>query len=408
LLASTSCNERAERLLQQVLHGQAPDIGLARSLARDDCSDALFRVVVEGLADRFQPALCDAYVEIFSEVIAQVSADFEARQLQERYRRVRNPRPCTAQPECVFILSRVTLGADIAVTSVFLNAAKQRFPEARICLVGSSKAAELWAADQRIQHVPAPYPRTGSLQDRLLASIALKQLLSRPGSIVLDPDSRLSQLGLVPVCEETDYFFFESRGYGGETTRALPELAAEWCGEVLGVRNAFPYLALADTTRAETTGKQNASQVAISLGVGQNQAKRLGADFESGLLGALANNFGALVIDSGAGHEESDRVRAAIAGSGVTAEVLSGSFANFAARIASSELYVGYDSAGQHAAAALSIPLVTVFRGHVSDRMFERWKPTGKGPIAVVNAEKLSTAEALDGAMAAVQAFKIP
>ena len=401
-MASTSCSERAERLLQQVLHGQVPDVGLALSLAQDDCSDALFRTVVEGLADRFEPSLCDAYVEIFSEVIAEVSSEFDASDLRKRYRRVRMPRPCTAHPECVFVISRVTLGADIAVTSVLLNAAKQRFPQARICLVGSGKTAELWAADRRIEHVPAPYPRTGSLGDRLSSSVALLQLLSRPGSIVLDPDSRLTQLGLVPVCQENDYYFFESRGYGGVTDRALPELTSQWCSEVLGVKNAFPYLALSDAR-----AKQGASQVAISFGVGENEAKRLGAAFESGLLRALANKFKTLVIDAGAGGEEAKRVRAAIVDSGVAAEVCSGSFASFAAQIAGSNLYVGYDSAGQHAAAALGTPLVTVFRGHVSARMFQRWRPTGMGRIAVVDAERLADAEALDSTLQAIQGFKI-
>ena len=400
-MASTSCSERAERLLQQVLHGQAPDIGLARSLARDDCSDALFRTVVEGLADRFEPSLCDAYVEVFSEMIAEVSSDFDASDLRKRYRRVRMPRSCTADPECVFVLSRVTLGADIAVTSVLLSAAKQRFPQARICLVGSSKTAELWAADRRIEHVPAPYPRTGSLRDRLSSSVALQQLLGRPGSVVLDPDSRLTQLGLVPVCQENDYYFFESRGYGGDTNSALPELAAQWCNEVLGVKNAPPYIALSDSAI-----QPNDSQVALSFGVAENEAKRLGAAFEAGLLRALANKFTTLVIDAGAGGDEGRRVRAAVADSGVAAEVCNGSFAGFAARIAASNLYVGYDSAGQHAAAALGTPLVTIFRGHVSARMFQRWKPTGLGPIAVVDAGQLDDAEALNSTLKAAQPFR--
>jgi ADP-heptose:LPS heptosyltransferase len=38
---------------------------------------------------------------------------------------------------------------------------------------------------------------------------------------------------------------------------------------------------------------------------------------------------------------------------------------------------VGYDSAGQHVAAACGVPLISVFAGFPAARMFDRWKPTG-------------------------------
>ena len=41
-----------------------------------------------------------------------------------------------------------------------------------------------------------------------------------PNSIVIDPDSRLTQLGLLPICREEDYYFFESRSFGADTRRA--------------------------------------------------------------------------------------------------------------------------------------------------------------------------------------------
>ena len=50
---------------------------------------------------------------------------------------------------------------------------------------------------------------------------------------MIDPDSRLTQLGLLPVCPEERYHLFESRAYGGDTDRSLPELAAAWAAETL-------------------------------------------------------------------------------------------------------------------------------------------------------------------------------
>jgi len=56
-------------------------------------------------------------------------------------------------------------------------------------------------------------------------------------------------------------------------------------------------------------------------------------------------------------------VERAVERAGVEATFWDGSFAGFASIIAASRLYVGYDSAGQHIAAAAGVPLVSVFAG---------------------------------------------
>jgi ADP-heptose:LPS heptosyltransferase len=81
-----------------------------------------------------------------------------------------------------------------------------------------------------------------------------------------------------------------------------------------------------------------------------------------------------LVIDKGAGGEEAERVERAAPGS---ATFWNGSFAGFAQIIAGSALYVGYDSAGQHVAAACGVPLISIFAGFPVPRMFDRWRPKG-------------------------------
>ena len=62
----------------------------------------------------------------------------------------------------IFVLSRVTLGADVAVTSVLLDAAKRRFPHAEIVFVGPRKNYELFAADPRIHHAAGRLPRAAA------------------------------------------------------------------------------------------------------------------------------------------------------------------------------------------------------------------------------------------------------
>ena len=117
--------------------------------------------------------------------------------------------------------------------------------------------------------------------------------------------------------------------------------------------------------------------IAISFGVGENPAKRIPDPFEEDLLALLAESGAEICIDKGAGGEEAARVEHAVARSGVRATFWEGSFAGFAAIIAAARLYVGYDSAGQHVASATGVPLVSIFAGFPSPRMFHRWRPNG-------------------------------
>ncbi len=130
-----------------------------------------------------------------------------------------------------------------------------------------------------------------------------------------------------------------------------------------------------------------AAEVAISLGVGENPAKRVPDPFEADLLRLLTSRFENVLVDSGGGGEEAERVRAAVAESGNRARIWTGSFAGFAARIERSRLYVGYDSAGGHVAAACGTPAISIFTGFPSERMLERWRPDGPGPVWLIRAE---------------------
>src|SRR5262249_31932036 len=159
---------------------------------------------------------------------------------------------------------------------------------------------------------------------------------------VIDPDSRLSQLGLLRVCPDDRYFFFESRSYGGDHLEQLPTLAARWCAEMFGIEDAAPYIAPlpSETLQAEIT---------VSLGVGENEAKRLDAGFERELLALLAETGKTILVDKGGSAEERSRVERALPDGALTHD---GAFAPFADVIARSKLFVGYDSAAGHVASA--------------------------------------------------------
>ncbi len=346
-MAST-CSE----LLGLCLRGEPwPAALLDRAIAENE-GRALLAVVVERLADLFEPRLCDTYARLFTQVIARVCPD-----LTPRTRRARSAAlPDSA--ERVYVLSRITLGADVAVTSVMLDAAKRRYPNAEIFLAGPQKNYELFAADARVRHFEVPYARGGALADRLRASAAIWI----EDGIVIDPDSRLTQLGLIQVCPDDRYYFFESRSAGGDDDR-LPDLAARWTGDP----KARPYVAPLPPSGPP-------ADITVSLGVGENPSKRLDDHFERELLHLLAETGAAVLVDKGGTPEERQRVERALLPGMRTHD---GAFAPFAAEIARSKMFVGYDSAAGHVASACGIPLISIAAGFVSERMLARWRPLG-------------------------------
>lgn len=362
-MASTSCSERALRLLEPDLPADEEILAIG-----EECPREFFRLAVEPLADSFDPAQSAHY---------------------ERIMRAFLPPPpprATLVPddvETVYVLSRVTLGADIKIVAPVLNTMRGRFPGARVVLVGSRKSAELFARDRDIHHLEARYPSGGTVLERIEFGRPLGCALDTPNRIVVDPDSRMTQLGLVPVCEPDRYFHFPSRTFGGSTMANLSDLTERWLEET------FEWSAAGVLRPESAPCDAPLPSVAVSLGVGGNDSKRIGGDFEARLLAELAGRYRSVVVDRGAGGEEAERVTAAVEASGAAGSVhyWEGSFAGFASIIGGSDLYVGYDSAGQHAAAAIGVPLISIFRGAPSKRFEARWRPAGRERIHVIDSD---------------------
>jgi len=242
-----------------------------------------------------------------------------------------------------------------------------------------------------------------------------------PGECVfVDPDSRLTQLGLLPVVDaQVPCFFFESRGYRRPGAETLGELTARWLDEALGPHDGaalYPQVApeTSDWISAQAVARQMRASggghvTAVNLGVGGNARKRIPGQFEVDLVRALLSGGGAVVLDRGIG-EEVGRVEAIISaitaqGIGViemTAErfhrpeqlpacqllVSQGGLGPFTALVAASDLYIGYDSGFQHIAAALSAPVVDIFVNAPNELFGKRWRPYSKAPVDVVQTGK--------------------
>ncbi|MGH9768397.1 MAG: glycosyltransferase family 9 protein [Blastocatellia bacterium] len=419
---------------------------------------ALFPALVERLNDSFDPAACKLYDRIFAQVIdfyrqlpgagafdeaLRAFSLMNESDLLARKSRISNLKSQISNLKSriskILLLSRVTIGADVAITSVIIAKLRELLPQAEFVLLGPAKLRELFGGDDRVRIREIEYERGGGVLSRLTSWIDVVEAVndetrgSNPDEYwLIDPDSRLTQLGLLPLLkDERNYLFFESRGYQGPTTavernpqsqspnpQSIGQLASCWANEVFGITGeTFPYVALPAEYRnfghnvAAAVRRAGASHLtAISLGVGGNQSKRVSDEFEVEMINHLIAGS-ALILDKGATAEERDQINRIVAtlkaagraiveiNEGNGAEVASrekieadaitwdGGIGAFAGLIAASDRYVGYDSAGQHIAAALRIPTLTIFVNSGSATFAERWRPFGPGVIEVFNVE---------------------
>jgi ADP-heptose:LPS heptosyltransferase len=431
-------------------------------------SRAFFTSLVEPLADSFQPAAASLYNQAFAQLVQACRNTARGRPLDEKLRefgllseadvlaraeRLRTnapwsglqPSKLTSEPSRILVLSRVTLGADVALTSAIVERLMTTFSQAEIVLVGGRKASELFGGDPRVTFQEISYPAKADALDRLLAWIPLVDRVREltgvgeaagttalPGSdwLIVDPDSRLTQLGLLPLVPErgdlragrAGYLFFPSREYHHESSASLAELTSSWLDEVLGLAPPVtPSVSLtsddlqAGRALADGLRREGHPVIAINFGVGGNPAKRVGTEFECQLVSALLEAGSTILLDKGAGAEEAQRAEDIIefaknrstgslkvveidqdslsqtsSGARIEADLIvwNGRIGLLAALIGASDLYIGYDSAGQHIAAALGVPCVDVFAGFSSRRMLDRWRPTGKAETRVVIVEQ--------------------
>lgn len=398
---------------------------------------ALFPGLIERLNDSFAPEAPGLYVQVFGRVIDYYRRRPEAALLDEtlnrfglrtisdlaaRHERIKSRRAVPAdewrEARKVLFLSRVTIGADVAVTSVLMDGLRKVMPRAEFVLLGSRKLGELYGGDPRIRVREIAYQRGGSVLSRLtswrdvIAAVNEERIGLAPGELwVVDPDSRLTQLGLLPLLDdERSYFFFPSREYGEAPEASLGQLASAWVSELTGEPGpSWSFLALPEKYRRmgeEIAGKarsSGATRIAtVSLGVGGNEEKRLSTEFERDLIRHLTDRY-CVILDKGAGPEERrliDELTAGLksegktiveateenwsrilAGDAIQAHVLTweGGIGSLAGLIAASDRYVGYDSSGQHLAAAMQVPSLTVFVTNNPPVFAERWRPYGQG-----------------------------
>jgi ADP-heptose:LPS heptosyltransferase len=262
------------------------------------------------------------------------------------------------------------------------------------------------------------------LLDRLLSWPPLLKVLDEETAefspeqfVLIDPDSRFLQLGLLPaLADESRYFFFESRCTGADTPKNLSQLTLDWLNATFGSSaSMLPRLWLQEKdavfgkTLAQGLRHQGARFLAaISFGVGGNASKRLTESFEEQLLLRFLEEGCTVLLDKGAGDEElsrTNRIADLVRNTGRSVEpidpassisygcrkplpsvlVWQGGIGPWAGLIGACDEYIGYDSSGQHLASAQNIPTVDIFTENSTPVFRQRWGPAGRQPsLAIV------------------------
>ena len=414
-------------------------------------AQALFSIIIENLCDDFEELQTETYNRVMAQVITfcrKLSAGKELdrslndfgiyghNDLLERIKAIRlEVKPLSQHRDInkILLLSRVTIGADVAVTSIIIQRLAKLYPKAEIVLIGGGKLDEIYGGNPRIRLQKAEYQRQGGLLERLfnwqlVLDIIQQELATCPldNTILVDPDSRLSQLGVLPIIPPDHYHFFDSRSdVSFAANMSMAQLANAWLDKVTGVHDfRYPGVWLAPGPMQKAAAlysklKENGTRrvIAVNLGVGGNPRKKVGRLLEQELLLSLLQEPNTVVVlDKGLGKMElqysnslldtvkqngypiEDAVFSAEFNSDISSGVigLQTRIGEIAAIIAECDEYIGYDSACQHIAAALQTPCLTIFAGSNNMRFIRRWSAFGANRCQIVHVDTLSDPTAID------------
>jgi ADP-heptose:LPS heptosyltransferase len=413
---------------------------------------ALFGIIIESLCDDFEDLQTETYNRVMSHIITYCRRLRAAKELDRflkefqiytcddllaRINAIRlnsNRLSSQRQVKKILLLSRVTIGADVAITSIIIQRLAKMFPSAELVLIGDSKLNDIYGGNSRIRLNHAAYNRKGGLLDRLsswqtVLNIIDRELNSCPleNTILIDPDSRLSQLGVLPIIDLDHYFFFDSRSESSLAGNlSMAQLTNSWLNKITGETDFHHPMVWLIPSNLEKAAqlcaglRQNGARriIALNLGVGGNPRKRVGQQMELDLmLSLLKEPHTVVLLDRGFGDvefENSGKLLAGVKARGfaihhVTFEQGLGNpkfdwgvidvqtrIGEIAAIIANCDEYIGYDSACQHIAAALKTPCLTIFAGSNSMRFIRRWSAFGANTCKIVHVDTLSNPSAVD------------
>ncbi|MEK7414996.1 MAG: hypothetical protein AAB263_16905 [Planctomycetota bacterium] len=403
---------------------------------------ALFAGLVEPLNDGFTPAGRWLYHRLFGRMCWRICARVptlvtrlatfgitDEATLLARHARIRAGSDALPSGPIarIVIPSRVTIGADVLLTTVLLQRLRQAYPTAELVVLGDAKLSGLIGGMANVRVRPLPYARRGPLRDRLASWLILADAIAdERADLVVAPDSRLDQLGLLPVtADPSRYRLWENVRPERSLPGSLANQLDAWCATTFALplnplctpRLAFD-AAHSDLARRFRAAFGDAPICAVKLDHGGNAAKALPREGEVHLLRGLRANGWRVLLDRGFGAAElanSDSLVTTLRwvccdlddsgqamGRNVSAlapnelrapEIIRfhGSIAGWAAALSACGHAIAYDSVGHHLAAALGVPVSIAFTGWSDPGFPLAWQPRGAGVvhlIAIPTAEK--------------------
>ena len=413
----------------------SPDPQLAHT-----ASAALFGIIIEQLCDDYQDFQFDTYSRVMTQIVSYCRTLPEGALLHEHLNahNITNHRELfnyahgvhykqyqfkPARPiHRIFLLSRITIGADVAIISVMTQCLMKLFPQAEIVIIGNNKLKEVFGGNPRVRIRLLNYKRRGGLLGRLHTWTEVSDIIKEESAsespdriLIIDPDSRITQLGLLPLGEDQNYFYFNSHPESSATPRAsIADITNQWLNRVFGsVDFCYPQVSLMSDVCHQVEKFEKAVRkggckrmVVVNLGVGGNDQKRLGLEFEIKLMLRLLDDLQTVVVfDMGYGDEEwnrADRILTEVRNKKIPAQQLQfkeidqiclsygivgvqSGIGQMAGLISCADEFIGYDSACQHIAAALRIPTLTIFAGTNNPRFIHRWSACGEETTKIVH-----------------------
>ena len=400
---------------------------------------ALFGGLVEPLNDGFTPAGRAAYARFFGRIVWRVatrtptllaalvaSGITSEAALLARHARVRaGASTLPADVRRIVVLSRVTIGADILLSSVVLQRLHQRFPQAELVLLGDGKLHGLFAGLPKVRVRPINYARRGPLRERLASwQNVVAAVTEERADVVVAPDSRLDQLGLLPVGDDARYLLWENLQSEGAAPQSLALLLDGWLARTLGLPvlpSIAPRVAFDPATEIVRERLRAAfgpaPLAAVKLDHGGNPAKALPKAAEVLILRRLRELGWRILLDRGFGTDELANSDALLAELGWTAVDIDdsgkglgraigelapgeladaplirfhGSISGWAAALATCGHALSYDSVGHHLAGALGVAVTVAFTGHSDPAFPVAWQPRGRGSVHMVEIPTLA------------------
>jgi ADP-heptose:LPS heptosyltransferase len=408
-------------------------------------ASALFEIIVEKLCDYYEDMPVEIYNRLMSQVITYCRnipagreldrrlADFRISSYESLYHRAnfvhsREYGWDIDKPlDKIILLSRVTIGADVAILSVMIQRLARLFPKTEIIIIGNKKLTGVFGGNPTIRIRQLNYARRGGLLERFASWHETLDILTEEmpsdceeNTLLIDPDSRISQLGVLPLTHRENYLFFNSRKFPSSAKNTcMAELTNHWINTVFGISDfCYPKVWIPSpiTQQARNTISRLSAAgckkfITVNFGVGENPRKRLSADFEKKLLQEILKSPQTVVLlDRGFGTDELSRSGSLIAElreqGFETASVRYGdseipgishgilgvecTIGEIAALIAECDEFIGYDSACQHIAAAAQTPTLTIFAGSNNMKFIRRWSACGKTQCKIVHVNTLT------------------